>query len=174
LGYIFQISQEEEKLIHFLGDRIKDFNLLGLLVGKISRAKELDIQLRVDPYSNFSHFPQNVVYHDIVIILGNLIENAFDSLREMSNIEKQVEVSILQDESFLTIEVEDNGKGISQEDQVRIFTKGFSTKGTAEHGIGLYLVSSIVNRSGGEIEVDSDLGHGTRITIRIPMERKEG
>lgn len=174
LRYIFQKNQEEESLLHFLSERIKDINLLGLLVGKISRGKELDIELRIDAYSHFSRFPKNVVNHDIVIILGNLIENAFDSLQEMGDIEKQVEVSILQDDTYLTIEVEDNGQGISREDQARIFTKGFSTKAVGERGIGLYLVSSIVNRSGGDIEVESELGHGTRITIRIPMERKEG
>jgi len=173
LRYIFQIDQDEKNLIHFLGDRIKDVNLMGLLVGKISRAKELNIDLHLDPYSNFSRYPENMVYHDIVIILGNLIENAFDSLQEMKNIKKEVSVSIVQDDNFLTIEVEDNGKGISKEDQERIFMKGFTTKDTKDHGIGLYLVSSIVSRSGGEIEVDSDLGYGTRITIRIPMERKE-
>lgn len=173
LRYIFQLDEDEEHVAHYIGDRIQDVNLMGLLIGKISRAKELDIALHIDPYSEFWQFPQDVTYHDLVIIIGNLIENAFDGLAEVTNREKKVDVSIVQDDSYLIIESEDNGIGIPEDVQRHIFEKGFSTKQKNERGIGLYLVSSIVERSGGEIEVDSSVGYGTWVRVKLPMERKE-
>ncbi|MED0679765.1 sensor histidine kinase [Aneurinibacillus thermoaerophilus] len=173
LRYIFQLDEEQENVAHYISGRIQDINLTGLLIGKISRAKELDIALCIDPYSEFRMFPEGVTYHDLVIIIGNLIENAFDGLSEMNDRERRVDVSIVQDESYLTIEVEDNGIGIPEEIRHQIFAKGFSTKQKDERGIGLYLVSSIVERSGGEIEVDSMVGYGTWVRVKLPMERKE-
>ncbi|WP_047151393.1 ATP-binding protein [Aneurinibacillus tyrosinisolvens] len=171
--YIFQIDEEEENLVHFVGNRIRNDSLLGLLIGKVSRAKELDIALHIDPYSELHCFPNGITHHDMVIILGNLIENAFDGFSEVWDRDKCVDVSIVQDESYLTIEVEDNGIGIPDEVQAKIFTKGFSTKAESGRGIGLYLVSSIVERSGGDIEIESSTGYGTWIRVKIPMERKE-
>jgi two-component system sensor histidine kinase DctS len=173
LRYIFQLDEEEENMAHYIGGRIQDVNLMGLLIGKISRAKELDIELCVDPYSEFQVFPEGVTYHDLVIIIGNLIENAFDGLAAVHDRKKRVDISIVQDESYVTMEVEDNGIGIPEEIREKIFAKGFSTKQRGEHGIGLYLVSSIVERSGGEIEVDSTVGYGTWVRVKLPMERGE-
>lgn len=173
LRYIFQLDEEQENVAHYIGDRIQDVNLMGLLIGKISRAKELDITLRIDPYSEFRQFPEDVTYHDLVIIIGNLIENAFDGLAEVIDREKRIDVSIVQDDSYVMIEIEDNGIGIPEEVRRRMFEKGFSTKQKGERGIGLYLVSSIVERSGGEIEVDSSAGFGTWVRVTLPMERKE-
>ncbi|MBN6186204.1 sensor histidine kinase [Aneurinibacillus sp. BA2021] len=173
LRYIFQLDEEEENMAHYISCRIQDINLTGLLIGKMSRAKELDVALHIDSYSEFNQFPQGITYHDLVIIIGNLIENAFDGLSEVNDRPKRVDVSIVQDDSYLTMEVEDNGAGIPQHIQARIFEKGFSTKEKGEHGIGLYLISSIVKRSEGEIEVESAPGYGTWVRVKLPMERKE-
>lgn len=173
LRYIFQLDEEQENVAHYIGGRIQDVNLSGLLIGKISRAKELDILLQIDSYSEFQLYPEGMTYHDLVIIIGNLIENAFDGLVEVNDRDKRVDVSIVQDDSYLIVEVEDNGVGIPEEIQRQIFTKGFSTKQKGERGIGLYLVSSIIERSGGEIEVESTLGYGTWVRVKVPMERKE-
>ncbi|MFT9848624.1 ATP-binding protein [Aneurinibacillus sp. REN35] len=173
LRYIFQLDEDEENVAHYISCRIQDINLTGLLIGKISRAKELDIALHIDPYSEFNRFPEGVTYHDLVIIIGNLIENAFDGLAEVNNRPKRVDVSIVQDDTYLTIEVEDNGIGIPQAIQTHIFDKGFSTKQKGEHGIGLYLISSIVKRSEGDVAVDSTAGYGTWVRVKLPMERKE-
>jgi signal transduction histidine kinase len=69
--------------------------------------------------------------------------------------------------------VEDTGIGISPEDQKKIFedfyrttpAKKFSRLGT---GLGLSLVQRIVEIHGGTIEVDSEVGKGSRFTFRLP------
>ncbi len=65
------------------------------------------------------------------------------------------------------IRVEDNGPGISAEDQLKMFDPFFTTKqgGT---GLGLTIVHSIVTAHGGEIEIESNLGSGTAVIIRFP------
>lgn len=67
------------------------------------------------------------------------------------------------------IEVEDNGEGMPHEVQDRIFEPFFSTKTRAQGtGLGMSIVHGTVTEHGGQIEVDSKPGRGTRIRIEIP------
>ena len=69
----------------------------------------------------------------------------------------------------------DTGYGISQEDLPRIFEKFYRsnnpdvTKQTGT-GLGLAITAEIVRLHGGDIDVKSQLGEGTHVTIRIPKE----
>ena len=54
--------------------------------------------------------------------------------------------------------MEDNGPGIPKEAQEQIFKKGFSTKEEEGHGMGLYIVSSILDENGGKISLNSSEG----------------
>ncbi|HEY6399813.1 MAG TPA: ATP-binding protein [Blastocatellia bacterium] len=69
----------------------------------------------------------------------------------------------------IAIEVEDNGRGVSEEDLSRIFSPFFST---SPHGAGLGLpaVRRIARAHGGRVEVTSTPGQGSTFTIRIPRE----
>ncbi len=71
--------------------------------------------------------------------------------------------------SHILIAVEDQGPGIPAADIPRLFEPFFSRKegGT---GLGLYVSHGIVERHGGQIEVDSTPGEGTRITLELPLE----
>jgi signal transduction histidine kinase len=64
--------------------------------------------------------------------------------------------------------VEDNGCGMDEETQSKLFQRFFSTKGTKGTGLGLMVTRKIVNEHGGTIEVDSVPGRGTRFNIRLP------
>ena len=66
----------------------------------------------------------------LITILGNLIENAFDSLRNApETAQKEVTVSIREGEHGMLISVDDSGAGIAADKLDRIFERGFSTKG---------------------------------------------
>ncbi len=69
---------------------------------------------------------------------------------------------------FLSIDVEDTGPGIAAEDCERIFTPFFTTK-TSGTGLGLAVSERLVAQHGGTIGIESELGRGTRVRVRLPV-----
>jgi signal transduction histidine kinase len=74
-------------------------------------------------------------------------------------------------DDWVTLAVVDQGGGIDEETRTRIFEPFFSTKETGT-GLGLSTVQEIARRHGGQIEVESSPGVGTRFLVRLP--RVEG
>jgi CheY-like chemotaxis protein len=74
---------------------------------------------------------------------------------------------------FAMIYIQDNGVGISDEIQDRMLDPFFTTKGKGGMGLGLSLCASIAKRHGGTLEIGSTEDHGTIVTIRLPLARKE-
>ena len=70
---------------------------------------------------------------------------------------------------MLAILVSDNGCGMSEEVQKRIFENGFSTKAKENRGIGLYLIYEIVTKANDTIEVTSEEGKGTSILLLFEL-----
>lgn len=174
LDYVFQVTEEQQELTQFLGKKIHDESLSGLLLSKVSRGKELGIQVIIDRNSHLGWFPNPLDHHDFVIIIGNLIENSFEAFDDVKQEDKQIFISFEQDAHVTSILVEDNGTGMDEDIKEKIFIQGFSTKGAAGHGIGLYLVNEIVKNANGEISVDSEKGHGTTIMISFYENHKIG
>jgi two-component system sensor histidine kinase DctS len=172
LDYLFQVTESQQELTRFLSNRIENESIAGLLLGKISRGKELGIEVRLDRQSKLSWFPARLDHHDIVVVMGNLIENAFDALSNQLG-SKEIFVSIEQDDVVLSVLVEDNGSGMDEATKQRMFERGYSTKGGEGRGIGLYLIRSIVVKSGGTMQVESEQGQGTSIIISFPMQDTE-
>ncbi|MFC5472120.1 ATP-binding protein [Cohnella suwonensis] len=173
LDYLFQTMDSQSELSGFLSSRIENENVAGLLIGKISRGKELGIEVRLDRNSRLKEFPTFLDQHDVVVILGNLIENAFDALKQKPG-SKEIFISMEQDDEVLSILVEDNGNGMDEETKQRIYERGFSTKGGESRGIGLYLIRNIVNKSGARMEVQSAVGQGTSFMLTFPMMSEGG
>lgn len=173
LQYVFQSTEEQTELTRFLTQHIHDDNLTGLLISKVTIGKERGIELLFDQNMKLNRFPKDMDQHDFVLIIGNLIENSFAALDHSEEDNKQVYVSIWQDEQTCSITVEDNGCGISSDIQKKIFDRGFTTKGTNGSGIGLYLIAQIVKKSKGEISLASTPHKGTSIFISFPMDNIE-
>jgi two-component system CitB family sensor kinase len=95
---------------------------------------------------------------DLVTIVGNLIENAFDATDGRSK--RSVDVAVSEEAGGVRIQVGDTGPGVPLDDVDRIFLSGFTTKQNAQgsHGVGLALVRRAVDRWGGEITVHTDGG----------------
>lgn len=170
LDFVFDVTEKHQALTRFLSKTIKDDSISGLLLSKVSRGKELGINVNIDPRSRLTAFPPHLDHHDFVVIIGNLIENAFDSLTELDKTDKEIIISIEQDYEVCSILVEDNGIGMDQVTVTKIFEQGFSTKQAEGRGIGLYLIKQIVNKGKGKIEVDSHKNKGTSFIITFYME----
>ena len=109
----------------------------------------------------------------MISLLGNLIENAFDSFKNVpTGAQREVEVCIVEDEKGLLVCVEDSGCGIPPRVQERMFQQGFSTKGEGR-GTGLALVQDIVDIYGGTLRVESVVGLGSTFTIYVPAQGEE-
>lgn len=165
--YIITETERQQDIIKNVVDRIKDPSVAGLIIGKISRSKELGINMKVDSESNL--YKRSGLIHSsmIITILGNLIENSMDSLIKSSGDEKNINVLIVEDDELIKIQVEDNGIGIKDEDIPNIFKQGFTTK-DGNRGRGLFLLKELVDTFDGDIEVESRVEEYTRIAITIP------
>ncbi|WKA50967.1 sensor histidine kinase [Planococcus liqunii] len=166
-------AEEQENVTSFLNDKINNDAVAGLLLSKIKRGKELGIDMEVDPNSHFAAFPNELDQHDFVLLLGNLIENAFGSFEGMEIDPKRIDISIEQSEGMCAILVEDNGSGIQPEHLPKLYEKGFTANKADGTGYGLYLVKQIVDKGRGEIEVLSQPGEGTSFTITFPMDEED-
>ncbi len=169
LEFLFENQEEQQALTKFLSRQIHDESIAGLLLSKKSRAKELDIELTITPESRLKRFPGLLDRHDFVLVLGNLIENAFDAFVGVEQDMKLIEIHIEQSDDHLYVSVEDNGKGMTEDDQVAMFTKGYTTKGSKGWGIGLYLVRNVLEKGEGSARVKTIPQEGTSIELSFPM-----
>ena len=101
-------------------------------------------------------------------VISNLIINALDAVQEMTG---EIRVGVLEAvDGMITVEVADNGPGVSAGDIPHIFDPFFSTKEIgAGTGLGLTIVYGIVTDVGGTVAVDAspELG-GARFSVRLP------
>ncbi|MFC3380182.1 ATP-binding protein [Rugamonas sp. CCM 8940] len=105
-------------------------------------------------------------------VVMNLVVNAAHAIgAERGRI--AVRTGVL-DAEQVWIEVEDNGSGISPEALSRIFDPFFTTKAVGKGtGLGLSLAYGIVQKHAGRIEVDTELGRGTRFRVLLPVRHSE-
>lgn len=169
LAYLFEVHEQQEELTSFLSAKIADESISGLLLGKVSRGRELGIRVVIDRRSHLERFPPYMDHHDFVLILGNLIENAFDSLEKSNRPDKEIAISIEQDDDICSLLVEDNGIGMDEETRARMLERGFSTKEREHRGLGLHLVHQLVKKGKGELVCHSQPGEGASFLVTFPM-----
>lgn len=169
LEYVTSVTENEASLTKFLNECFHNENISGLLLSKVGYGKELGIQVEIDQNSHFKRFPPLLDHHDFVVLLGNLIENAFEALNVLSKEDKYVSISVDEHDGVLAIGVTDNGIGMTEEVKNRMFENGFSTKASENRGIGLHLIHEIVRKGHGEIEVTSEFMEGTSFLILFEL-----
>lgn len=106
--------------------------------------------------------------------LVNFLENAVDACAEADQQAgpapggRTVRLAVGQADGRLVFEVADDGIGMDRDTREKMFTLFFSSKGSRGTGLGLFISNQIVRQHGGDIEVDSAPGAGTRIRVRLP------
>ena len=102
-------------------------------------------------------------------VLSNLVGNAIDALSSSDRETSRVWLQADTDWSVAMIRIGDNGPGVSPEIRAQMFERDFTTKGEGGSGIGLSVVRQIISKLGGNVDVVSDPGRGTVVTVALPL-----
>lgn len=136
-------------------------NTMGLYRLK-AKEKNIKLEEKLEPikFNGNKKIIEEIVY--------NLIDNAYKYGQE----DGYIKINLLDRENHFLLQVEDNGIGISEKDQEKIFQR-FYTADPSRHrkdstGIGLSIVKHGVDKLGGKISLESVLGQGTVFTVEIP------
>ncbi|MFG6150195.1 DcuS/MalK family sensor histidine kinase [Halobacillus sp. B23F22_1] len=166
-SYIKQLVDHQVHETDTITSKIKDPALAGFMIGKLSYAREQQIQLSINCETIVPAPKDSKLTHELVTIIGNLLDNAIESLA--SSEEKKISLLLSYVDELLTIEITDTGTGIKENRQEEIFEKGMSSKGN-DRGYGLHLVKTSVEDQEGSIELYSKVNEGTTFTVIIPYE----
>ncbi|UCD19012.1 MAG: cache domain-containing protein [candidate division WOR-3 bacterium] len=107
-------------------------------------------------------------------VFTNIVMNAMEAMSHGGSLAIRTRFS--EERDSVEIEFEDTGKGIPDENLKKIFDPFFSTKGAKGTGLGLAISYGIIQQHNGRIDVRSEVGKGTSITISLPIleQPKEG
>ncbi len=179
LTFIQKLQTSHDQRISLYVGSIHDPALSAILLGKYNRANELGISMTLDEESKLTKLPSHIDQNGMVSIIGNLIQNAMDAVRELKGKRKEIHVTIKEYPESIYISVSDSGQGIPPEIAGLIFEQGFTTKRDAiegsvsdigsldeKHiGMGLYISKNHVISMGGSIQYKCDTGTTFEVTI---------
>ncbi|MCD6425001.1 MAG: cache domain-containing protein [Anaerolineales bacterium] len=131
------------------------------------RYDRVEIELNLDP-----QLPRiQADEAQIQAVISNLMTNAADAMPEGGKL--IIRTRRAKDDQII-FEVEDEGEGITTENQARLFTPFFTTKPLGKGvGLGLSIVYGIIKMHRGQISVQSKLSEGTTFTVQLPVRQPE-
>ena len=150
-----------------VGADFQEFNLYEVVQDTVEEMKGL---ITNEQQINYIHSGNEMAVSDkklVKNVLINLISNAI----KFSGDGAIIEVSSIADKDNATISVKDKGIGISEEDKEHLFSSFFRGKNALNiqgTGLGLHIVKQYLDLLGGSIQLESELGKGTNITLIIP------
>jgi signal transduction histidine kinase len=161
-------------------------NILTYARMESSATKEIDLSMVTESAINIikkdiekSGISINTKFEYGVIIEGksgeimqavlNFLINSKDALIEKEQRIKYIDIKVYSKNKYAVMEIEDNGKGMSEEERERIFEPYFTTKKDGKGtGIGMSVTQTILNRHNAEVEIESELWIGTKFIIKFP------
>ena len=155
------VSQPTTINLHFIAkDRIR-------LMEPQAQQKSITLQNLIPPSAQaFAD------YQMIDIVMRNLLSNAI----KFTGHDGVIRIRTVEHDDSIEVSVEDTGIGMSKDQLERIFiAEGISTPGTANErgtGLGLILCKEFVEKSGGALRIESELGKGTIVTFALPRTNK--
>jgi signal transduction histidine kinase len=145
-----------------------DWNELAADVVELmqSRAKEANVELAFKPAADIPEliFDPELLHRAVL----NVVTNAIDACEKIEPGRVTVSTQYSPETQRVSIVVLDNGEGIAPDDIKKIFSVFESRKGARGTGLGLPVSQKIIREHGGEIQVSSTLGAGSRFTLEIP------
>ncbi len=157
--------EEYEELKTYLAPVYKDMMKTGkalktskpalnaLLMAKMEEAENQNIDFYVEVKSDLKAL--QIEDWQLCKVLSNLIDNAITALA-MNTEERRLEVDINESRECCIFSVSNNGPAIPVEMRKSIFKRGITTKSGEGHGMGLAIVTDIINENNGKIELESE------------------
>ncbi|RLK60456.1 sensor histidine kinase [Actinokineospora cianjurensis] len=160
--FVDRVSHTRSAWQSEVSSHVADPAVAALLVAKSSLAAEQAVGLRLAPSSRLGAVDEHLSA-DLVTVLGNLVDNALDSVRGGGG---WIEVALTHEGGVVLVVVCDSGPGVAPDLASEVFRHGFTTKAAEEggqRGLGLALTRQTCLSRGGTIEVD-----GAVFTARLP------
>lgn len=160
---IIELSELDSHVQRRAFEKVDLYDLAGACVEMLQvQAEKHDVGLTLEGQSCFIMANRQLIEE----VLYNLCDNAI----RYNNPGGKVAVRIEKKETKILLVVEDNGIGISEEHQNRIFERFYRvdksrSKSTGGTGLGLAIVKHIASEHGAEISLESEIGKGTKITV---------
>ncbi|MCL7748874.1 ATP-binding protein [Halalkalibacter alkaliphilus] len=173
VDFIRRESNIQQKWIRFLFEKVPDPLVNAILLGKLNQANEQRVRLTIDPESRLTHRLSDKKRDALVTVLGNLIENAIDAVKNNSESKRDVSIFFTDIGEEIVFEIEDAGKGVPSDFALDIFKQGFSTKEGSHRGIGLALTKQVLTEIGGNIFLEEGELGGACFVVTIPKENTD-
>jgi signal transduction histidine kinase len=162
-----------ERFEHLAQDKKSFFSQedLNKIVHGILEVLQPDFERRhVHLVTGFHPYPAytQVNKHLLKVAIAHLVRNAL----EATSPQGEILVTTAVDPSHTTLVIKDTGRGMPPEVLARIFEPYFTTK-VGGTGLGMVFVRQIIDEHRGTIDLDSEVGKGTTVTIRLPIRFSE-
>jgi PAS domain S-box-containing protein len=100
--------------------------------------------------------------------LATLVSNGIESMPEGGRLDVVITGPARVGANYVEVEIADSGVGIKRDEIGRVFEPFYSTK-TRGIGLGMVIAKRIIDGHGGEIEIQSEEGEGTKVLVRLPL-----
>ena len=131
----------------------------------------IELTLEIFPESDIKFIPQgsnisvNFDRSQLIRIITNLVKNAIQSIPPKRT--PKISIVVSSDDLEVIIVVKDNGSGVTDSIEGKIFEPRFTTKSSGM-GLGLPMIKNIIETYNGSISFSSIIGEGSEFTIRFP------
>lgn len=179
--YLDIIISETERLTRLSGNILLLSKLENMDLLRDENAFYLDEQLRravllLEPQAVKKQLEIDIDLTPVRItaneeMLQHVWLNILDNAVKFSPQGGLLKVTLSEENGEAVASVSDSGSGMSGEERLRVFEKFFqgdASRSTEGNGLGLALVKRIVELSGGQISIESEIGKGTRFEVRLP------
>jgi PAS domain S-box-containing protein len=143
---------------------VEGLNSILLILNHTLREKRIRVE------TNFQELPIIDCYPaQLNQAFMNILQNAIYAVEEVK--EPKIFISAKSKDGFIIVDIQDNGIGIPKEIHTKIFDPFFTTKPVGKGvGLGLSIAYSIIEKHGGTISFQTEVGKGTIFTIKIPAQ----
>lgn len=170
LNHLMQVSRMEPGALKPTFEPVDSYSLVAGCIDSLKPsglAKEIDIISEIPPETPDLLGDAQYLQQAFLNLLGNAIKFSDAHTKVWVRVQNRSE------NNMLIFQVVDNGPGILEEDQAKLFNKFFRSTAVREHldgvGLGLSITKNIIEAHGGTIWVESQVGHGSSFYFTLPI-----